>query len=153
MKLLQARYPFRRHPRLVRYFLVGVLSFCLDVGILWLAYRVLHLPIAVATTMGFAVGLTFNFSASKLFTFGVRSDTQGQTLRYAGLLGVNYLLTLILVSASQAWGPGYLIGKVCAAGLTVSLNYFALGHWVFVSRSPGATSASTGLATDNVQDL
>ena len=153
MKLLQARQRLKSHPRLVRYFLVGVVSFCLDVGVLWLAYRVLHLPIAVATTMGFLVGLTFNFSASKLFTFGVRSDTQGQTLRYAALLGVNYLLTLILVSASEAWGPGYLIGKVCAVGLTVCINYFALGHWVFVNPGHSGTTPSTGLAKDNMHDL
>lgn len=153
MKFLRARDPFGRHRRLVRYLLVGAVSFFLDAGILWLSYRVLHLPIAVATTLGFLVGLAFNFSASKLFTFGVHSDTRGQTLRYAGLLGVNYLLTLIVVSASEAWGPGYLVGKVCAVGVTVSLNYFALGHWVFVSPGPGRTPRSTGLAKHNVQDV
>jgi len=153
MKLIQASDPSGRPRRLVRYLLVGTISFFVDAGILWLSYRVLHLPIAVATTLGFVVGLAFNFSASKLFTFGVRSDTRGQTLRYAALLGVNYLLTLIVVSASEAWGPGYLVGKVCAVGLTVSLNYFALGQWVFVSPGPGRTTRSTGLAKHNVQDV
>ena len=153
MNLIPARDPSGPHRRLVRYLLVGVVSFSLDVGVLWLAYRVLHLPIAVATTMGFVLGLAFNFSASKLFTFGVSSDTRGQTLRYAALLGVNYVLTLAVVSASEAWGPGYLVGKVCAVGLTVALNYFVLGHWVFVSPGPGSSPGSTGLAKHNVQDV
>jgi putative flippase GtrA len=134
----------RHHRRIARYLLVGIVSFLLDVASLWLAYRMFHLPIAQATTLGFLVGLGFNFSASKLFTFRERSDTHGQAVRYAALLGLNYLLTLAIVSASEAWGPGFVVGKLCSVGLITSLDYLALGHWVFVAPRPDRVSDRLG---------
>lgn len=121
------------HLRVARYLLVGIASFLLDAGCLWLAYTQFHLSIAAATTFGFLTGLAFNFVASKMFTFEVRPDVQGQAVRYAVLLGVNYLLTLAIVSASETWGPGYLPGKFFSVGLIAFINYPALHYWVFVT--------------------
>ena len=141
--------------RIVRYLSVGTVSFFLDAGSLWFAFRELHLSIAAATTIGFIVGLAFNFSASKLFTFSVRSDTKGQTLRYTALLGFNYLLTLIMVSASETSGLGYVFGKLCSVGLINSMNYFALALWVFATPRPGRIDRekSNRLAENDMQDI
>lgn len=136
-----------------RYLLVGSVSFLLDVGIIWLTYTMIKLTIAQATVLGFMSGLGFNFAASKAFTFRIRSDTQGQTVRYATLLGVNLLVTLIIVSASETWGPGYLIGKLCAVSLITDSNYFALGHWVFVSPRRHGMIVSSRLAKDDMQNV
>jgi putative flippase GtrA len=149
MMLLRAPSSLFGHShRVARYLMVGAVSFVLDAGGIWLGYRVLGMPIAVATTLGFICGLAFNFSASKMFTFGVRSDIRGQTVRYGILLAINYLSTLIIVSASETWGPGYVVGKLIAVGLVTSSTYFALGHWVFVT--PGVRQR---LTKDNMQDV
>lgn len=143
----------RHHRRIARYLLVGMVSFLLDVATLWLAYRMFHLPIAESTTLGFIVGLGFNFSASKLFTFRARSDTPGQALRYTALLGLNYFLTLAIVSASEAWGPGFVAGKLCSVGLITSLNYLVLSHWVFAATLPERALRSTVLSKDDMQNI
>lgn len=139
--------------RIVRYLLVGTVSFFLDAGCIWLTYRMFDLPIATATTLGFLAGLGFNFTASRMFTFDVRSDGQGQVVRYAVLLGINYLLTLIIVSASETWGPGYLVGKLCSVGVITCSNYLALHRWVFVTPSPDRLISPSGLAKDYMQDI
>jgi putative flippase GtrA len=136
--------------QIARYLLVGTVSFFLDAGSIWLTYRMLHLSIGAATTLGFVGGLAFNFFASKTFTFGVRSDMPGQAVRYTVLLGANYVLTLVIVLASETWGPGYLIGKLCSAGLITSSNYYALGHWVFVTPRPRRVIRSSRLAKNNM---
>jgi putative flippase GtrA len=154
LTLFTALSPTRSHEhRIARYLLVGAVSFLLDAGSIWLGYRVVHLPIAMATSLGFIAGLAFNFTASKMFTFRVRSDIRGQTLRYAVLLAVNYLTTLVIVSASELWGPGYVVGKICAAGLVTTSTYFVLGHWVFVTPGTRRVSRSFRLAKDNMQDV
>ena len=154
MTLFELRGPSGLHNRRIgRYLLVGAVSFVLDAGGIWFAYRILHLPIAEATTLGFIAGLLFNFTASKMFTFGVRSDTQGQTVRYAVLLGINYLLTLIMVSASEAWGPGYVVGKICSVGLITTLNYLAFGHWVFAAANVRRTIEPARFTKDNMQNI
>jgi putative flippase GtrA len=145
--------PNHHSSQITRYLLVGTVSFFLDAGSIWLTYRMLHLSIGAATTLGFMGGLTFNFIASKTFTFGARSDMPGQTVRYAVLLGANYVVTLIIVSASETWGPGYLIGKLCSAGLIASSNYYALGHWVFVTPRPRRAIRSSRFAKNNMQNI
>jgi putative flippase GtrA len=144
---------YRDGRQMTRYLMVGSVSFLLDVGGIWFAYRVLHLPIAEATALGFVAGLGFNFTASKIFTFSVRSDTQAQISRYAALLGGNFILTLIIVSVSEAWGPGYLLGKSCSVGLITVSNYFVLGRWVFVVPSPGQAIGLSGIAKDDMQGI
>jgi len=154
MTLFEGRgHSVLQYHRIVRYLLVGSASFLLDVGSIWLCYRMFHLPIVAATTMGFVAGLSFNFTASKMFTFDVRSDTPGQTLRYTILLGVNYLLTLTIVSSSEAWGPGYLAGKLCSVGLIACSNYLVLHRWVFVTPSSGLRISQTGFAENNMQNI
>jgi hypothetical protein len=60
---------------------------------------------------------------------------------------------IITVWASQIWGQGYAIGKLCAQCLVTSSTYFTLNHWVFVSPNPRRTIESARLAKNNMQDI
>lgn len=118
--------------RLVRYVAVGIVSFAIDFGILSFSYSVLHVPLWVATTLGFWLSFIVNFLLSKYFTFQLVKGTTSQLRRYSILVAINYLITLGIVSGAEAIGIGYLVGKVAALTLLTATTFIVYRKWVFV---------------------
>ena len=117
---------------LARFLVVGVLSVGVDTAALVLLREVVGLPLAVATTLAFALTLAVNFSLNLGFVFGVRGRLAGRLARYGVLVVVNYVLTLLLVLGIAAVGVHYVLAKLIAVGCCAMLNFVAYRHWVFV---------------------
>jgi putative flippase GtrA len=83
---------------------VGVLSVGVDTGGLVVLRELVGLPLAWATSLGFALTLAVNFSLNTGFVFGVRGRLAGRLARYGVLVVVNYLLTMLLVLGTQPSG-------------------------------------------------
>jgi putative flippase GtrA len=115
----------------VRYLAAGVLAYVVDTGTLWVLYRVVGAPLWLAATAGFWLSFAVNFTAQKYFTFGVRSDSPRQLLRFGILVGANYLATLALVGGLVGLGASVLVAKTISVALLMVINYFAYRLWVF----------------------
>jgi putative flippase GtrA len=122
---------------LPRFLIIGVLSFILDAGTLFLTHGLLHVWLPLATTLAYAVAFTVNFGLNRLWTFGSTAALTGQATRYAVLIGVNYLITLLMVNGIAAIGISYLLAKVMATAVIAGINYVAYRNWVF--RQPGSS--------------
>jgi putative flippase GtrA len=117
---------------LARFLLVGVFSVGVDTGSLVVLRELVGLPLAVATTVAFALTLAVNFSLNMGFVFGVRGRLTGRITRYVVLVAVNYLLTLLVVLAIAALGVHYVVAKLIAVGTCALINFTVLRYWVFV---------------------
>jgi putative flippase GtrA len=126
---------------LPRFLIIGVLSFILDAGTLFLTHGLLHMWLPLATTLAYAVAFTVNFSLNRLWTFGSTTALTGQATRYAVLIGVNYLITLVMVNGLAAIGISYLLAKVMATAVIAGINYVAYRNWVF--RQPRSSGPAT----------
>ena len=115
----------------VRFVLVGLLSVGVDTGLLVVLRELVGLPLAVATTVAFALTLAVNFSLNMGFVFGVRGRLPGRLARYTVLVGVNYLLTLLLVLGIAALGVHYVVAKLVAVASCALVNFVAYRQWVF----------------------
>jgi putative flippase GtrA len=118
---------------LPRFLIIGVLSFIVDAGTLFLTHGLLHMWLPLATTLAYAVAFTVNFSLNRLWTFGSTAAVTGQASRYLVLIGVNYLITLLMVNGLAAIGISYLIAKVMSTAVIAGINYIAYRNWVFRS--------------------
>lgn len=116
---------------LLRYLVIGVLSFAADAGTLYLTHGVLHMWLPLATTIAYAIAFIINFGLNRAWAFESSSPVGRQLTRYIGLVLVNYLLTLAIVTGLAGLGLVYLLAKVIATGVTVALNYVAYRTWVF----------------------
>jgi putative flippase GtrA len=123
--------PVRTARSLPRFLIIGVLSFSIDVGTLFLAHGVLKIWLPLATTLAYAVAFTVNFSLNRIWAFSSTAAVTGQATRYIALTGVNYLITLLIVDGLAALGMSYLLAKVIAATLIAGINYFVYRNWVF----------------------
>jgi putative flippase GtrA len=115
----------------VRFLVVGGLSIAIDAGSLWVLHGLLGIWLPVATATAYLISLTFNFAANRLWTFDARGAAGRHLVRYASLVAVNLLLTVLLVQLLTVIGLPYLVSKLCTAALLASGNYFASRIWVF----------------------
>lgn len=135
----------RHHPA-PRFFVVGVVSFGVDIGSLRLFHGVLHLGLALSTLIAFAVAFCVNFTASRQWVFTATArDTYArrQAVRYLVLVAVNLVLTLVIVVGLSDLGIPYLLAKVVAASVNAVGNFFAYRHWVFASSRDGNRTQNT----------
>jgi putative flippase GtrA len=123
--------PSRTARSLPRFLIIGVLSFIIDAGTLFLTHGLLKMWLPLATTIAYAVAFTVNFGLNRVWAFGSTAAVTGQATRYIALTGVNYLITLLIVDGLAALGMSYLLAKVIATAVIAGINYVAYRNWVF----------------------
>lgn len=117
------------HRQFMVYVGVGVVSALIDIGIMEGLIR-LGLHYGVATSLGFAAGLVFNYLAHARVTFKA-SRSLSTAFRYGVLVMANYLITLALVIAFQRWLGSPLIGKVVSLPIIAISGFLWSRYWVF----------------------
>ena len=101
----------------------------LDVGLMQLLifWGTNHI---VAATAGLVLGLVVNYIFHANLTFRTPMSLPA-FLRYLSLVGINYVLTIGLVSLSFSIFGNALIGKIISLPI-IAANGFMLGkHWIF----------------------
>lgn len=121
----------------VRFLLVGGLSFALDLGLLALLHEGLGVALWVATPIAFIVSLVFNFVLQRVFTFRATNKGSVSAVKYLLLVVLNIVVSDVIVTGFDALGWSYVIGKTTATVLTTGWNYFLYRHWIF-KRTPEA---------------
>jgi putative flippase GtrA len=118
----------------VRFSLVGLVSFALDVGALVALRTMTPLPLALDAALAFAVASLFNFVASRQWVWpdAARSGKPHADLaRYALLVGAGLLVTTVTVPVLAVLGLDYRMAKLAASGLVAVLNFVVMPRWVF----------------------
>lgn len=120
----------------MRYFVVGGLSFALNV--LLLNILIVHLrwdPERVAAPAAFLLTFGVAYTLQRVFTFRSEAAVHGSMARYLVLAGVNTLAQIPLHELGSALGLGTARRQVLATGIITVWNYFAYKHWVYVDRA------------------
>ncbi|WP_461171839.1 GtrA family protein [Arthrobacter sp. Z1-9] len=115
----------------VRFLLVGGLSFALDLGLLALLHEAFGVALWVATPIAFIVSLIFNFFLQRIFTFRATNKGSVSAVKYLLLVVLNIVVSDVIVTGFDALGWSYIIGKTTATVLTTGWNYFLYRHWIF----------------------
>jgi putative flippase GtrA len=114
-----------------RYLLIGGAAFFVDLGLLALGYRVLGLPLWLATGLGFWGSFAFNFTLQRRLAFGGVMPTGTALWRYGALLAVNTVANIVVVEVFERTGLGFATGKVVVTVAQTVWNYLAYRYWVF----------------------
>jgi len=118
--------------QVVRFLLVGGVSYVVDLGALLALPHPLGLSLPTATTGAYLVAFVFTFTLNRLWVFGAgEQPVGGQMVRYLVLVGVNYLLTLVLVLGLVRLGVPVAVAKTVSVGLIAVLNFVAYRRFVF----------------------
>jgi putative flippase GtrA len=124
----------------VRYVIVGVLSLGVDYGGLLFGYHVLHMHLAVATTISFFIGLICNFLLTKFWTFKHANHSAkhsiGQAVLVAMLVCFNLLVTNVVITQFNKIHIGPEISKLVTTAMVTLWNYVLYKKVIFKQQVP-----------------
>lgn len=118
-------------PMLGRFVAVGVLSVGSDVVVLATLRSGFHVPLLLATIIGYSVSLLVNYSLNHAWVFGADGDHARRVVRYLTLVGFNVVSTLLFVHGLTQVGVFYLLAKGVAVAVNAVVNFTAFRFWVF----------------------
>jgi putative flippase GtrA len=130
--LIFAHYLY--HHSFVRYVAIGGTTFILDFSLLYSLHGRLHVGLAIATSVGYWVGIIYNFLLNRSWTFstGDKKNLRKHLLLYAALLAVNYTFTIAFVGIASH-RINYLLAKGLAVIIQMSWTYFVYKNIIFAS--------------------
>jgi putative flippase GtrA len=114
-----------------RFLVVGGTSVAVDAGLLYVLHGLLGMWLEPATALSFLAGLVVNFALNRRWSFASTGRMGSQAVRYAALVAVNLLVTVVLVKALTALGLMYLVAKVLTTAVLSVVNYFVSQKWIF----------------------
>jgi putative flippase GtrA len=116
-------------PKFVVYIIVGCVSATIDLLSLWLLIG-LNIPQWLAVTLAFVAGFVFNVWAHALFTFEAPL-TQQTGIRFTAVVGINYLLTLLIIETLTAFSFSLIAAKVLALPIIAASGFLLSKYWAF----------------------
>lgn len=121
--------PNREAIRFAIYVGGGVLSAVIDIGLMQAAI-LLGVGVYAATSLGFCMGLLFNYSFHAKVTFkkAMDSATFG---RYLCVTALNYGLTLVFVAASLSLIGNALAGKIVSLPVIAAIGFWLGKRWIY----------------------
>ncbi len=115
--------------KFVVYLIVGSLSAIIDLTTLIILIS-LDTTQLLAVSVAFIAGFVFNVKAHALFTFASLL-TSKSALKFTAVVGVNYLLTLLIIESLTALSCSLMTAKVISLPI-IAVSGFLLGrHWAF----------------------
>ena len=115
------------------YLVVGGLTALVYFGFIALSVEDFELDYRIGVSIAYVLAVSFHFLANRKFTFrAVNSRLMHQSIRYLGVLMINYLITLGVVSFFVGkLGISTYLSAVISIVVTVGVGYFASKFWVF----------------------
>jgi putative flippase GtrA len=108
-----------------------MLTFAVDIPMLFLTHGVLRIWLPAATTIAYAVAFAFNFVLNRVWAFGSTAPIKSQATWYVVICVANYVATVVIVSGLVALGMEYLIAKTLSGAVIGAANYVVFRVWVF----------------------
>lgn len=122
--------------QMMRYAVVGGISFLVDYGTLWLLTEFVGLHHLVSAAIAFVLGLVCNYIISTVWVFG-KGKVRNKWLEFAffSLIGVVGLLfnELIIFVCTDVCGLHYMVSKIISTVLVFFWNFFARRYILFKS--------------------
>ncbi len=121
----------------IRFSIIGVIGFVVDVTALYLAMHYLELGLYSGRLFSYIIAASTTWALNRLFTFNSRANEkkihQWGKFLFANSFGggINYLTYALLVSQFSLFNsyPALAVASGSVAGL--SLNFLLSRHWIF----------------------
>ena len=131
-------------PSLVGFAIINGFTFGLDLTLLTLARDALGWPVWASITGAYAVAFAVSFVLNRRFNFRIHGPVGRQTVRYVGVVVVNYVAILLGVGAGLAALGVPLPAARLVAGVVEAAWMYSAMRWVVFRRDASGRSGRPG---------
>jgi putative flippase GtrA len=118
-----------------RFVVIGAALATLNLSVLYVLRTWLHVPVPIALTVMYVVGVLAHFPSHRLITYRAQGQPlRPQLLRYAALLLWNFVLLQLLVALAAKAGISPYFAFMGSTGLNMAVNFLFMTHVVFARR-------------------
>jgi len=115
-----------------RYLVVGISTFLFDVGLLYGLVEIFKIHYLIATTLAWSSATIANYLLNKIWSFKSSASYFFSFLKYAVLLGANYLFTIFMMYVLvEIFLFYYVYAKIVIMAVIACWNFFIYKHFVF----------------------
>ncbi|MFZ4648465.1 MAG: GtrA family protein [Patescibacteria group bacterium] len=119
----------------LRYFLIGLSAFILDIGTLFILKERFNLSPVLSVVLNQILMINFVFFLNKYWSFRSGSLKRKEALRFLIVAALNYLIAVIWMAFFNHYlGLNYLLVRFVNVVLAVSWNFLLYKHFVYVQR-------------------
>jgi putative flippase GtrA len=113
---------------------VGLISAIINFLTFYLTWHILALDYKLSATIAYVVAVLIHFLGNRHITFKSKEDLAPQIKKYALLLLLNYVATLLIISISVNWlNLSPYLGLCLAILTTVGLGFIISKRFVFMT--------------------
>ncbi|MXG90066.1 GtrA family protein [Nocardioides flavescens] len=135
----------RLPPTLIGFAVINSGTFALDLALVSLLHGRLDVPLTLSVTIGYAVAFSLAFVLNKRFNFRSHAPVGPETVRYVGVVAVNFGVVLLGVTTGlAALGVQYQLARLAAGACEGAFMYAAMRWFVFAARARGGEDAERG---------
>jgi putative flippase GtrA len=122
--------------QLIRFCIVGVATFALNLTLVWLFYGKAGLDYRIAVTCAYVVTVGAHFLLNRSFTYRQADGAVGpDAVKYGIMLIANYLITLGITTATvELLGLTPYFGIIFSIFVTAFSSFLLMKHFVFVRK-------------------
>ena len=126
--------------KLVRYLLAGGVTAGLEYFSFLALYAALQPGLVVPNTLSFLVGLLSSFTLNRLWVFDHKQHKRvhHQFVQYAVLIGLNLVVTNLVIVGCRNLHVEPFIGKIIAMVVTTAWNFVIYKYVIFRQHEPAA---------------
>jgi putative flippase GtrA len=119
--------------QILRFGIVGVVTFILNYTLVWLFYGLFAMDYRVAVTFAYVITVVIHFILNRTFTYKKgESFIMGHLGKYGGMLAVNYFIMLsVSMSTVELCRLTPYHGIVFATCVTAFSSFFLMKYFVF----------------------
>ncbi len=125
-------YLWQSRIKFARYFAIGITAFVFDIVLLYILKEFFGLYPVVAVIINQIIIIGFVFLMNKFFSFRANSNTHKQMIRFATVVGGNYLFAIFWMWLfNHKFGFNYLLVRTANIALAVAWNFLLYQEWVY----------------------
>lgn len=122
----------------VKYFIVGITSFVIDMSLLISLKEYAHLPATLAVVIDQCIIIGYNFLLNKYWSFRNRAMPHWQFIRYILLFTFNFFVSVLAMHVfHDRIGFDYRLVRIGTIAIMVSYNFLLYKFWVYKHESSG----------------
>ncbi len=127
-------YLIRHKWQLVRFVIVGIVTFAINLSMVWIFYGKAKLDYRIAVSIAYIITVVIHFFMNRSFTFRQESDKAVfDVVKYSTLPILNYIITLIVNTFTvELLGLTPYFGIFFSTLFTAISSFILMKHFVFV---------------------